>query len=69
LLSLEQKAEYIEKNSHLPNVPSAKEVAANGVELGKMDATLLRQIEELTLHMIELKKQNDIYEFSKLFTG
>jgi hypothetical protein len=62
LLSLEQKAEYIEKNSHLPNVPSAKEVAANGVELGKMDATLLRQIEELTLHMIELKKQNDLLQ-------
>jgi hypothetical protein len=60
LLSLEQKAEYIEKNSHLPNVPSANEVASNGVELGKMDATLLRQIEELTLHMIELKKQNDL---------
>jgi hypothetical protein len=60
LLSLEQKADYIEKNSHLPNVPSAQEVATNGVELGKMDATLLRQIEELTLHMIELKKQNDL---------
>jgi len=30
----------------------------NGINLGEMDSKLLRQIEELTLYMIELKKKN-----------
>jgi len=39
-------------------VPSAKEVGEKGVDMVEMDATLLRQIEELWLHVIELKKEN-----------
>ena len=51
---------FIKANKHLPNVPSAKEVEANGVDMVEMDATLLRQIEELWLHVIEVKKENEI---------
>ena len=51
--------EFIQKNKHLPNVPSAKEIGENGVDLGQMDAILLRQIEELWLHVIDLKKANE----------
>lgn len=50
---------FINKNKHLPEVPSAKEVDANGVDLGKLGGTLLKKIEELTLYMIELKKDNE----------
>lgn len=50
---------FIQENKHLPNVPSAKEVGENGINLGQMDATLLRQIEELWLHVIDLKKENE----------
>ncbi|PRX57199.1 fibronectin type III domain-containing protein [Flagellimonas meridianipacifica] len=57
LLSLEQIQKHITENGHLPNVPSAKEVGANGIELGEMNKLLLQKIEELTLHMIQLKKE------------
>ena len=59
LISLRQVQEYIHKHGHLPNIPSAKEMETNGVALGDMEMKLLEKIEELTLYMIELKKEND----------
>ncbi len=59
LNSTKDVEEFIEANQHLPNVPSAKEVNENGFDLAKMDATLLRQIEELWLHVIELNKEKE----------
>ena len=56
LNSLEQ---YIQANKHLPEVPSAKEVGEQGIDLGNMDATLLKKIEELTLHLIEINKKQE----------
>ena len=50
---------YIKENKHLPEVPSAKEMEANGVQLGEMNMLLLKKIEELTLHLIEMKKENE----------
>lgn len=50
---------FIKANKHLPNVPSAKEVEANGVDMVEMDATLLRQVEELWLHTIDLNKDKE----------
>jgi len=57
LLSLEEVESHIEKNGHLPNVPSAEEVAKEGIDVAKMDAKLLEKIEELTLYLIEQQKQ------------
>ena len=45
---------YIDKNKHLPEVPSAKEIEKNGVNLGEMNMLLLKKIEELTLYQIEM---------------
>ena len=59
LTPIEEVESYIKLHKHLPNVPSAKEVKENGIEMVEMDATLLRQIEELWLHMIDLKKENE----------
>jgi hypothetical protein len=59
LMPLEDVERFIQKNSHLPNVPSAEEVKKGGIDLGSMDATLLQKIEELTLYVIELKKEID----------
>jgi hypothetical protein len=56
LLSLEEIKTYIDKNKHLPEVPSAKEMEANGIQLGEMNMLLLKKVEELTLHMIEHNK-------------
>lgn len=59
LRSLSEVEQFISKNKHLPEVPSAKEMDSNGHNLGKMDAVLLQKIEELTLYMIDLKKENE----------
>lgn len=58
LRSLEEVEKFISQNKHLPDVPSAAEVGKKGIDLGEMDATLLRKIEELTLYMLKLQKQN-----------
>lgn len=49
--------EYIETNKHLPDVPSAAQVQAEGINVAEMSAVLLRKIEELTLIVIEQNKQ------------
>ncbi|MCX6267477.1 MAG: hypothetical protein NTW16_08990 [Bacteroidetes bacterium] len=59
LKSLYEVENFINLNKHLPDVPSEKEVTANGLNLGDMNATLLQKVEELTLYMIDLKKEND----------
>jgi hypothetical protein len=50
---------YISTNKHLPDIPSATEVESNGVNVADMDARLLEKVEELTLYVIELKKQSE----------
>jgi hypothetical protein len=59
LPGINEVADFITANGHLPGVPSAATVAAEGIELGQMNALLLTKIEELTLYMIELKKENE----------
>ena len=51
---------YINENKHLPGMPSAKDVEKEGgFELGNMNVKMLEKIEELTLYVIELKKENE----------
>lgn len=57
LRSLEEVEKHIAEKGHLPNIPSAKEVEKEGINLGEMDAKLLEKIEELTLYSIEQNKQ------------
>ena len=57
LPTLEEVENHIQKEGHLPNIPSEKEVKENGINLGQMDAKLLRKIEELTLYTIEQDKE------------
>jgi hypothetical protein len=58
LMPLAELATYLQRNHHLPTMPSAQEVAANGYSVGEMDTKLLQSVEELTLHVLELSKQN-----------
>jgi uncharacterized coiled-coil protein SlyX len=51
---------YIKANKHLPDMPTAKEIEANGLELGKVVHLQQKKIEELTLHLIEKDKQIDL---------
>lgn len=57
LRPLKNVKEYIIQNKHLPDIPSGKEMEANGVDLGKMNMMLLRKIEELTLHLISVEER------------
>ena len=57
LQPLSEVESFIKQHKHLPGVPSADEVVANGLDLATMDAKLLEKIEELTLHMIQLEKE------------
>lgn len=54
LLSLPETKSYIRHHKHLPDIPSAVELETNGISLGEMNMLLLKKIEELTLHQIEL---------------
>ncbi|MDR7130065.1 hypothetical protein J2X69_002412 [Algoriphagus sp. 4150] len=57
LPTLAEVEEYIKEKGHLKDIPSAEEVAENGIFLGEMDSKLLQKIEELTLYIIEQNKR------------
>ncbi|SMD44916.1 hypothetical protein SAMN00777080_3553 [Aquiflexum balticum DSM 16537] len=59
LMPLDSLNDYIQSNRHLPEVPSEKEVLENGVNVGEMNVLLLKKIEELTLYLIEQKKETE----------
>ena len=58
LKSLSEVESYVKENKHLPGIPSAEEIEQNGVSLSKMSNMLLEKVEELTLHLIRLEKEN-----------
>lgn len=58
LRPLEEVEQFIAEEGHLPEVPSAEEVAEGGVAMGVMQATLLQKIEELTLYLLEMKQSH-----------
>ena len=57
LKTLNELEAFIKANSHLPNIPNAKEIETNGQNLGEMQLKLLEKIEELTLYVIEQEKE------------
>lgn len=57
LRPLSELKQFIEENKHLPDVPSAKEVAEDGYSQHDVNKALLQKVEELTLYVIELQKQ------------
>jgi len=58
LLSLSQVKAYIDKNQHLPEMPSEAEVTKNGINLGEIVKLQTKKIEELTLYLIEKDNQD-----------
>lgn len=61
LMPLTDLALFISHHKHLPNMPSAQQVADNNnqVELGEMQIKLLEKIEELTLYILQQQQQID----------
>jgi hypothetical protein len=60
LLPIEHVASYVQKNKHLPDLPSANEMVKNGVSMGDMQVKLLQKVEELTLYAILQNKKIEI---------
>lgn len=57
LMPLDSLRGYIATNKHLPEIPSAKEVEANGLHLSSLAVQQMKKIEELTLYLLEQQKQ------------
>ncbi|MHC0446340.1 hypothetical protein ACWA1F_13100 [Flavobacterium sp. 3-218] len=57
LPTLEEVEKHINEKGHLENIPSEEEVLKNGINLGEMNSKLLQKIEEMTIYMIEMKRE------------
>ncbi|MBB6240342.1 hypothetical protein HDC90_005016 [Pedobacter sp. AK013] len=57
LTDLAELEKFVKANKHLPEIPTAKQMVENGVNLGELNIKLLQKVEELTLHLIEKDKQ------------
>jgi hypothetical protein len=58
LRSLEEVEAYIQEHGRLPEIPSAEQMQAEGMQVGDMQTRLLQKIEELTLYLIEQEKRD-----------
>ncbi|MFC3197312.1 hypothetical protein ACFOET_06785 [Parapedobacter deserti] len=63
LMSLAELESYINTHGHLPGIPSAKDVEADGIGLAEMNRKLLEKVEELTLYI--LKQQREINQLKE----
>lgn len=59
LRPLAEVEKHIAENGHLPGIAPAAEIEKNGLDLGAMQTKAMEKIEELTLYLIQLKKEND----------
>ena len=57
LKPLEEVESFIKENKHLPEIPSAKDMKENGLDMSEFQIKLLQKIEELTLHTIRQEKE------------
>lgn len=57
LNKLSEVDDFIRKNHHLPNIPSAEDVKQNGIGIGELQLKLLEKVEEITLYLLEQDKK------------
>lgn len=58
LKSLDEVESFIKTNNHLPNIPAASVIESEGLNVGEMQGLMMEKIEELTLYIIEMNKNN-----------
>jgi hypothetical protein len=58
LMPLEELEASINRHGHLPGIPKAEVIDNEGLDTGEMQRKMMEKIEELTLYVIELKKEN-----------
>ena len=49
---------FINENKHLPGIAPASEVEKDGLKVAEMNKAMMEKIEELTLYVIQLSKDN-----------
>ncbi|MBN7798645.1 hypothetical protein [Parahaliea mediterranea] len=59
LMPLPQLQQYIAREGHLPGIPAAAEVGANGLNMTQFQVQLLEKVEELTLYTLRQQAQID----------
>lgn len=76
-MNYDEKEKFYEKNKHLPNIPSGKEIETTGLDVGDVMKGMIQNIEEDRLDITELYKlvsnlqieneklQNEIKELKK----
>lgn len=57
LMPLSKVEEFYTKENHLPGIPSAEEIKEKDIDVGEMNAMLLKKIEELTIYVVEQDKK------------
>lgn len=62
LPTLKEIEKHINEYKRLPEIPSAKEIKSEGLDLGEINKKLLQKIEELTLYLIEQNKRLEAME-------
>lgn len=62
LMPISEVEKFIHKNHHLPNIPSAQEIKEKGLSTAEILSKQMEKIEELTLYLIDIKKQVDLLQ-------
>jgi hypothetical protein len=60
LMPLMELKEYIKQEKHLPGIPDAAQVSADGMDVGLTQKLMMQKIEELTLYIISLQEQIEV---------
>jgi trimeric autotransporter adhesin len=56
-MTLDEVERFVQREKHLPYVPSAAALKRDGLNLAEVEMGLLKQVEELTLHTVDQAKQ------------
>jgi|GEM_PF-1425855 len=59
LPTLREVERHIQERGHLPGIPTEAQVKEQGVSVGEISSKLLQKIEELTLYVININKENE----------
>lgn len=62
LMPLNELQQFIRKNNHLPNIPSAAEMTENGLNVAQSSIFFMEKIEELTLYVLEINERVTVQE-------
>lgn len=57
LMPLQIVKNYVDKNAHLPNIPSADEIKTDGQNVGKLQVLQMEKIEEIYLYLFDITKK------------